>query len=102
MAIVLVTGASRGIGLELVRQYAANGWNVLATARDPEDSVGLAELSEEYGEKVEVHPLDVADEDSIEELADILEEQPIDLLIHNAGTYPRKGTRVGELDYEAW
>jgi NAD(P)-dependent dehydrogenase (short-subunit alcohol dehydrogenase family) len=102
MATVLVTGASRGIGLELVRQYAEGGWSVLATARDPEDSAGLAELSEKYGAKIEAHPLDVAAADSVEELAAVLEEQPIDLLINNAGIYPRKGTHIGELDYEAW
>lgn len=102
MTTVLVTGASRGIGLELVRQYAADNWNVLATARDPEDSASLADLSEKYGAKIEIHALDVADEDSIEEFAEVLKEQPIDLLINNAGTYPRKGTHIGELDYEAW
>ena len=102
MPTVLVTGASRGIGLELVRQYAADGWDVLATARDPEDSVGLAELSKKYGPKIKIHTLDVADEASIEDLADAVDGQAIDLLVNNAGTYPRKGMHIGELDYEAW
>jgi NAD(P)-dependent dehydrogenase (short-subunit alcohol dehydrogenase family) len=102
MATVLVTGANRGIGLELVKQYAADGWDVIATARDPEDSEDLVELSNKYEGKFEVYPLDVTDEDSIEELADDLEGRPIDLLLNNAGVYPRKGTHIGELDYESW
>jgi NAD(P)-dependent dehydrogenase (short-subunit alcohol dehydrogenase family) len=102
MPTVLITGTSRGIGLELARQYAADGWNVIATARDPEDSEGLGALAAKYGEKLESYPLDVTDEESIEELADALDGRPLDLLINNAGTYPREGTRIGELDYEAW
>jgi NAD(P)-dependent dehydrogenase (short-subunit alcohol dehydrogenase family) len=102
MATVLVTGASRGIGLELARQYAKEGWDVVATARDPEDSSGLAELSKKHGRNLEVHPLDVSDEGSIEDLADALDGRAIDLLVNNAGTYARNGTHIGELDYEAW
>jgi NAD(P)-dependent dehydrogenase (short-subunit alcohol dehydrogenase family) len=102
MATVLITGTSRGIGLELARQYAAGGWQVIATARDPEDSEGLDALAEEYGERFESYPLDVTDEESVEELADAMDGRPLDLLINNAGTYPRKGTHIGELDYDAW
>jgi len=102
MPTVLVTGASRGIGLELARQYAADNWEVIATARDPEDSKGLANLSEQHEGHFSLHSLDVSDEDSIEDLTDELDGRAIDLLVNNAGTYPRKGTRIGELDYEAW
>lgn len=102
MPTVLVTGASRGIGLELVRQYAVDGWDVLATARDPQNSVELAELFGIYGTKIKIHALDVADEASIKVLTDAMDGQAIDLLVNNAGTYPRKGTHIGELDYEAW
>jgi NAD(P)-dependent dehydrogenase (short-subunit alcohol dehydrogenase family) len=102
MPTVLITGASRGLGLEFVRQYTADGWDVLATARAPEDSAGLADLSQEWGDKLSLHPLDVSEEDSIEDLTDELDGRPIDLLLHNAGMYPRKGTHIGELDYDAW
>ncbi|MGA2810286.1 MAG: SDR family oxidoreductase [Candidatus Acidiferrum sp.] len=102
MATVLITGASRGIGLELARQYAADGWRVLATARNPRGSAGLGELAEKHGGNLETHRLDVADENSVGTLAALLKDQPIDLLINNAGTYPRKGTHVGELDYQSW
>jgi NAD(P)-dependent dehydrogenase (short-subunit alcohol dehydrogenase family) len=102
MATVLVTGANRGIGLELVRQYATDGWTVIATARDPEDSAELAGLEKKHRGTFEVEPLDVADESSIEDLVDAVEGRAIDVLINNAGIYPREGTTIGELDYESW
>jgi NAD(P)-dependent dehydrogenase (short-subunit alcohol dehydrogenase family) len=102
MATVLITGTSRGIGLEFARQYAAAGWEVIAAARDPEDAKGLDALTEEYRENLASYQLDVTDEESVEELAAALDGRPLDLLINNAGTYPRKGTHIGELDYEAW
>ena len=57
MPTVLITGANRGIGLELARQYAADGWTVLATCRDPGKA---AELKAVAGD-VAVHRLDVDD-----------------------------------------
>ena len=47
MPTALITGASRGLGLELARQYAADGWNVIATARNPADSAELQELDKQ-------------------------------------------------------
>ena len=44
MPTVLITGANRGIGLELARQYAADGWSVIATCRDPKDAGELKKL----------------------------------------------------------
>jgi NAD(P)-dependent dehydrogenase (short-subunit alcohol dehydrogenase family) len=41
MDSVLISGANRGIGLEFARQYAAEGWHVYATARNPEEAAGL-------------------------------------------------------------
>jgi NAD(P)-dependent dehydrogenase (short-subunit alcohol dehydrogenase family) len=58
MSSVLITGANRGIGLEFARQYAADGWNVIATARhsSPElDALGVT-----------IKPLDLSDPDSVE------------------------------------
>src|SRR3954454_24956490 len=75
MPNVLITGANRGIGLEFVRQYAADGWHVLAPARQssPElDALGVT-----------VKPLDLADADAV---AGFSVDRPLDLLIANAGT----------------
>ncbi len=80
---VLVTGANRGLGLELARQYAAAGWSVIGTARSPESANDLKALG------VRVLQLDVADDASVARLARDLGEQPLDLLINNAGIMDR-------------
>jgi NAD(P)-dependent dehydrogenase (short-subunit alcohol dehydrogenase family) len=103
MDTVLITGANRGIGLELCRQYAADGWRVLACSRHTERSDGLARLEALYPGQIKMHVLDVADHGQIERLADQLADLPIDLLINNAGIYPdsdRKG--FGHTDDAEW
>jgi NAD(P)-dependent dehydrogenase (short-subunit alcohol dehydrogenase family) len=75
MPKVLITGANRGIGLEFARQYAADGWTVIATAR--ESSPELDALG------VEVEPLDLSDADAV---AAFQVDGPLDLFIANAGT----------------
>jgi len=90
---VLVTGANRGLGLEFARQYAAAGWQVIGTARNPSEAVELKRLD------VEVLPLDVADPESIARLARELGDRPVDLLINNAGIFPRVST-LEEVDFD--
>ncbi len=80
---VLITGANRGIGLEFARQYAADGWTVIGTARRPAGAEELAALD------VEIMQLDVTDRESIAALASALDGRPIDMLINNAGIFPR-------------
>ena len=65
MPSVLISGANRGIGLEFARQYAAEGWHVYATARNPQEAAGLRDL----GDRVSLHRLDVTDQFSIDALA---------------------------------
>lgn len=88
---VLVTGANRGLGLELARQYAAAGWQVIGTARSPESATDLKALG------VRVLQLDVTDEASVAALARELDETPLDLLINNAGVMDRNGS-LGDAD----
>lgn len=101
MATVFVTGANRGLGLEFVRQYAADGWQVKAAARNPQSSQELKKLLKEH-RSIALHKLDVTSGESVQELADELGDKPIDVLIHNAGMYPRDGQSVGKMDYEGW
>jgi NAD(P)-dependent dehydrogenase (short-subunit alcohol dehydrogenase family) len=78
---VLITGANRGLGLEFSRQFSDAGWKVFATAREPDKADDLKKL----GESVHVLQLDVTDVASVAAMAKVLEKQPIDLLINNAG-----------------
>lgn len=93
--VVLITGANRGLGLEFARQYAANGWTVIGTARRPAQADDLKALG------VEILELDVADRNSIAVLALALEDRGIDMLINNAGIFPRVNEieRVDADDY---
>jgi NAD(P)-dependent dehydrogenase (short-subunit alcohol dehydrogenase family) len=78
---VLVVGASRGIGLELVRQYAAAGWNVHATTRTPDAPGELGELDG----AVQLHELDVRSAAQRDALVAALPARVLDVVIHNAG-----------------
>jgi NAD(P)-dependent dehydrogenase (short-subunit alcohol dehydrogenase family) len=79
MPTLLVTGASRGIGLEFARQYAADGWRVIATTRHGRSDALKAVAG------VTVEPLELTDFAAIEALAAGLRGTPIDLVIANAG-----------------
>ncbi|KIL96784.1 3-oxoacyl- acyl-carrier protein reductase [Paramagnetospirillum magnetotacticum MS-1] len=81
MPTILITGANRGMGLEFARQYAAMGWRVLGTVRDP--MAGRA-LSEAGGE---VYVCDVADPAQVARLKASLAGVGIDIVLNNAGIY---------------
>lgn len=84
---VLITGANRGIGLELAKQYAAKGWNVIPTTRRSIDDPGTAELRElvqKYPGRVAIERIDVTDTAMIRAVATKYSNQPIDVLINNA------------------
>ena len=96
---VVVTGASRGIGLELVREHAQRGDRVLATCRDPGAAARLAQVAGAFPAFVRVARLDVADESSIAAAAALAEQAlgAVDLLWSNAAVYPGcPGTPVAE------
>lgn len=92
MPTAFITGASRGIGREFVRQYRAAGWRVIASCRDPEGS----------GLEGEVLPLDVADPESVLALKEALAGESIDLLVNNAGITGPRDYSVGSIPYDAW
>lgn len=90
----LITAANRGIGLEFARQLAAAGESVIATARPDADTSDLEQLD------VRLERLDVSDSASVAALVEKLGSEPIDVLINNAGFYP-KGGALGELDADS-
>lgn len=104
MPATLITGANRGLGLELVRQYAADGWRVIACARQP-GAQALRGIQRRHAGAVDVHVLDVTDHAAVDDLAARLAGTPIDVLLNVAGTMGSQGPadqRFGGMDYEDW
>ena len=100
MRIALVTGANRGLGLEFVRQLLARGERVLAACRQPGKAPALNTLAGDHPGRLQVLPLDVANETSrnafARELALVLDDARIDLLVNNAGVL-HSGERWGQM-----
>ena len=103
MTAVLITGSNRGLGLEWVRQYAARGWRVFASCRDPDSAKDLKALVSAHPE-VTLHRLDVTASDQIAALAESMRDETLDLLVHNAGVYFEHWGKdpVGSIDYDDW
>ena len=78
---VLITGANRGIGLELARQYAERGWHVIATCRTPAEAQELRAIAGEH-RNVAVEPMDVTNFACVDALAAKYRGKPIDVLVH--------------------
>ena len=95
MPLVVVVGASRGIGLEFVRQYSAEGWQVHATVRTEADRMRLADLP---GVRADI--ADVLDQASLRAFADGLPGD-VDVLILNAGIGSREA-RLADVDPANW
>jgi NAD(P)-dependent dehydrogenase (short-subunit alcohol dehydrogenase family) len=102
MTTVLITGANRGLGFEFVRQYAKDGARVFACARVPGEAKALLDLAAASNGKVTIHPLDVASDASVAHLRGELGDEPIDILIANAGVYGGDHQRAGDIDFTAW
>lgn len=85
MSSYLITGANRGIGLELVRQTAAKGERVFACVRNPSAARDLKGIADGSDGRVRIIKMDVGDEGSIKDAAAQLKNEPVGTLINNAG-----------------
>jgi NAD(P)-dependent dehydrogenase (short-subunit alcohol dehydrogenase family) len=101
MTTALITGANRGIGLELARQYAAAGWQVYAAARDPA-AAELRQLAQEFPGSVHPLGLDVTDAQSVQAAGKVVGNAPIDHLINCAGVMGGSRQQIGDMDYAGW
>jgi len=101
MPTALIIGASRGIGLEFVRQYQSLGWNVVAACRNPPAADGLRALASATP-PIEIVRLDVTDKAAIESLAGQLGGRAIDLLLFNAGVSGPRDYTMTNFDEQAW
>ena len=98
---ILITGANRGIGLELCRQFARDDWRVLACCRNPDAAEALRALASTFS-GIEWHALDVTDYARVNALAQQLRDSPIDILLNNAGIYGPRDVAFGNVDAAAW
>lgn len=99
---VIVTGSNRGIGLGWVKHYLNAGDSVIATCRTPEEATDLIALKEEYGNKLLIVQLELANEEDFKRLGDALAEHNVclDIAINNAGS--GSGKPFGEWDSESF
>ena len=99
---VIITGSNRGIGLGWVKHYLNAGDSVIATCRTPEEATDLIALKEEYGNKLLIVQLELANEEDFKRLGNALAEHNVclDIAINNAGS--GSGKPFGEWDSESF
>lgn len=97
MPSVLITGANRGLGLEFTRQYLKDGWEVHAFCRQPDKAAELGAMVAESRGNIQLREMDIGNKEQIEAATKELKNQPIDLLINNAGIADGYGRGVYEM-----
>jgi NAD(P)-dependent dehydrogenase (short-subunit alcohol dehydrogenase family) len=98
---ILLAGASRGLGLGLVRECLGRGWHVVATARTPAAASDLAQLAETHGQALRIEELDLTQPESIDRLKQRLEGLAFTALFAVAGINAVKDTPIEHLSHEA-
>lgn len=96
---VVITGANRGLGLGLVREFFNSGWCVFACCRSPENASELAHLARTFPQRLTLFPLDVTNPDAVDALAASLTS--VDVLINNAAIYGQEQT-FGHVDFDSF
>ncbi len=102
MQSILITGANRGLGLEMTKQYLQDEWQVIACCRSLNKATELMDLTTDAKEQLHLIELDVNDEDAILSLPSRLQNQSIDILINNAGILRTVSEDLNNISSEAW
>ena len=101
MATIIVTGANRGIGLELAKQYCNRNYQVIGTYRDETTSEELISMSRNL-DNLKVYSLDVSSDQSLKDFSSKLGETPVDIFINNAGVYGPRDSSFNNVDEKKW
>jgi NAD(P)-dependent dehydrogenase (short-subunit alcohol dehydrogenase family) len=100
---VVITGANRGIGLELTKIFLQAGqWKIIACCRNPDVAGDLQNLAQNADSKIDICSLDVTEDASVEEFANYLSGQKVDVLLNNAGVMGGDRQSAFDMDYDAW
>ncbi len=99
---ILITGANRGIGLEMVKYCMEQGWSVYACCRNPHNAEQLFKIAKLSNGQISVHIADMLELSTLQALSYELRNEPIDMLINNAGIYGSDKNTFGSVDAPGW
>ena len=101
METILVTGANRGIGLELVKQYCNQNYQVIGTYRNENTSGEFISMSRNLN-NLKVYSLDVSSDQSLKDFSSKLGDTPVDIFINNAGVFGPRDSSFNNVDERNW
>ncbi len=99
---ILITGANRGIGLEMVSYSMEQGWRVFACCRNPNNAENLFNIAKLSRGQISVHIADMLELPTLQALSYELRNDPVDILMNNAGIYGPDKNTFGAVDVSGW